>query len=158
MNHPATIRMIEPEETYPLRHTVLRPSQASELCPFDFDEHNDSFHLGAFKGDSLVGILSAVPLDEEGVVREDVFRIRGMAVDADSQGLGIGSLLLQSASKHLELRDHCRLWCFARSHAVPFYVRNGFVVVGEEFEIEGIGPHFTMILKSKESLHPALSP
>ncbi len=148
MNHPATIRMIRPEETYPLRHKVLRPSQASELCPFDLDEHKDSFHLGAFQGDLLVGILSAVPLDEKGVEREDVFRIRGMAVDADSRGRGIGTLLLQSAAKHLERQDPCRLWCFARSHAVPFYVRNGFVIVGEEFEIEGVGPHFTMILKS----------
>ena len=148
MNHPATIMMIRPEETYPLRHKVLRPSQASELCPFDLDEHKDSFHLGAFQGDLLVGILSAVPLDEKGVEREDVFRIRGMAVDADSRGRGIGTLLLQSAAKHLERQDPCRLWCFARSHAVPFYVRNGFVIVGEEFEIEGVGPHFTMILKS----------
>lgn len=148
MNHPATIRMIRPEETYPLRHKVLRPSQASELCPFDLDEHKDSFHLGAFQGDLLVGILSAVPLDEKGVEREDVFRIRGMAVDADSRGRGIGTLLLQSAAKHLERQGPCRLWCFARSHAVPFYIRNGFVIVGEEFEIEGVGPHFTMILKS----------
>lgn len=148
MNHPATIRMIRPEETYPLRHKVLRPSQASELCPFDLDEHKDSFHLGAFQGDLLVGILSAVPLDEKGVEREDVFRIRGMAVDADSRGRGIGTLLLQSAAKHLERQGPCRLWCFARSPAVPFYVRNGFVIVGEEFEIEGVGPHFTMILKS----------
>jgi len=140
--------MIRPEETYPLRHKVLRPSQASELCPFDLDEHKNSFHLGAFQGDLLVGILSAVPLDEKGVEREGVFRIRGMAVDADSRGRGIGTLLLQSAAKHLERQDPCRLWCFARSHAVPFYVRNGFVIVGEEFEIEGVGPHFTMILKS----------
>jgi GNAT superfamily N-acetyltransferase len=147
VNPTTTVRTIRSEETYPLRHKVLRPSQVSELCPFDFDDHKDSFHLGAFKGGLLVGILSAVPLDETGAVREDTRRIRGMAVDARCRGRGIGSLLLQSAVQQLEPQGPCGLWCFARSQAVPFYVRNGFVVEGEEFEIEGVGPHFTMILK-----------
>jgi hypothetical protein len=36
------------------------------------------------------------------------------------------------------------LWCKARIKAVDFYRRNGWITVGEEFEIANFGPHYHM--------------
>jgi len=36
------------------------------------------------------------------------------------------------------------LWCNARTSASGFYTRLGFAVVGEAFELPGIGPHHLM--------------
>jgi predicted GNAT family N-acyltransferase len=39
------------------------------------------------------------------------------------------------------------MWCNARSPAVRFYERNGWMLASEEFVIESAGPHFKMVLK-----------
>ncbi|MAE73565.1 MAG: GNAT family N-acetyltransferase, partial [Bdellovibrionaceae bacterium] len=38
-----------------------------------------------------------------------------------------------------------KLWCNARTSAVPLYDRAGFTKIGDEFEIDPIGPHFLMV-------------
>ncbi len=38
-------------------------------------------------------------------------------------------------------------WCNGRSVARGFYERHGFEVRGEEFVIEGVGPHFVFTIK-----------
>jgi hypothetical protein len=68
-----------------------------------------------------------------------------MATHPDQQGRGLGGRLL------VHLMAYCRdqlggrvMWCNARRAAVPFYRRHGFETVGDEFHIEGIGPHYVM--------------
>ena len=39
------------------------------------------------------------------------------------------------------------MWCNARTPAVGFYQRHGWVVASEEFEVKTAGPHFKMTLK-----------
>ena len=36
------------------------------------------------------------------------------------------------------------LWCKARLVAIDFYESLGFIKIGPIYEIEGIGPHYTM--------------
>ena len=36
------------------------------------------------------------------------------------------------------------VWCNARINAVAFYKKEGFKIIGDEFEIPDIGPHFLM--------------
>ena len=36
------------------------------------------------------------------------------------------------------------LWCKARLTAIPFYRSLGFQIIGEQYDIEEIGPHYTM--------------
>jgi hypothetical protein len=52
------VRKIKIEDTYALRHQILRPHQTIDQCryPGDFDEL--TAHLGIFEADELVGILS----------------------------------------------------------------------------------------------------
>ena len=49
-----TIKIIEAEEAYNLRHEILRPHQSLEDCKYDTDNKDESFHIGAFIDDKLI--------------------------------------------------------------------------------------------------------
>lgn len=142
-----TVRQVEAERVWPLRHTLLRPHQPLEASRFPGDEHRDAGHYGAFQGHKLVGIVSifheAHPdiADRSG---EQQWRLRGMATDEAVRGTGAGSALLTAAINHAVTRHGQVLWCNARTPAVGFYQRHGFEVISDEFEIEPIGPHYVM--------------
>lgn len=138
------IRPIAPRQTHPLRQAVLRPNQPPENLVYPADDAPDTLHLGAWQGEDLVGIASiyAEPLpdaDESGW-----WRLRGMATHPEVRGSGIGRALLLACLAHVAERGDTGLWCNARTSACGFYLALGFEKIGDEFEIEGIGPHFVM--------------
>ena len=69
-----------------------------------------------------------------------------MATRADLVRRGLGSALLRYAVGVLPdgARARC-LWCHARLEAVPFYLRMGWTVASERFDIPDVGPHHAMI-------------
>ena len=146
------IRFIRARETWPLRHRVLRPHQELEDCDFPNDRNPDSFHLGAFEQDELVGIASFYAERNEQVKGWKQYRLRGMAVAPELQGRGIGRKLVLVALDHLEARHADSLWCNARTRAAEFYGTLGFTSIGEPFDIPGIGEHYVM---SRQVLLPA---
>lgn len=107
------------------------------------DDHVDTIHLGSFDGDRLVGIASLYREAREGGPAGGR-RLRGMATDTDVRGTGIGRALLAACVEHVATVGGDELWCNARTVAVDFYRAGGFEVVGEEFDIPGIGPHVVM--------------
>ena len=72
------------------------------------------------------------------------WRIRGMAVLDDYRNQNLGKKLLQSCINHSIQHKADVIWCNARIKAVPFYKREGFKIIGDEFDIPGIGPHYLM--------------
>ena len=46
--------------------------------------------------------------------------------------------------KELKKRNCDMVWCNARLAAVPFYKSVGFKIIGDLFNIAGIGPHYYM--------------
>ena len=72
------------------------------------------------------------------------WRLRGMATEPAVRGSGFGALLLQACVDHVARSGGGELWCNARLPALGFYRTAGFAVVGEQFDIPGIGPHFVM--------------
>lgn len=54
------IRVIEPEITYSLRHTVLRPNQSIEDSKYDTDHEKNTFHVGAFFNGKLISVASFI--------------------------------------------------------------------------------------------------
>lgn len=118
-----------------LRLRVLRPGRPPEAAVWALDGHPDTVHLGAFQGATCVGIASVVP--EEG------WRLRGMAVEPDLQGTGVGAALVHALQERFGQVGRV-LWCNARTSAAGFYVRLGFVIEGEPFDLPGIGPHVVM--------------
>ena len=70
-----------------------------------------------------------------------------MATDSSFQRRGYATGLMQESFKELKKRDCDLLWCNARLVAVDFYKSIGFKIIGDLFDISGIGPHYYMYKK-----------
>ncbi|MGC6478979.1 MAG: GNAT family N-acetyltransferase [Flavobacteriaceae bacterium] len=135
------IQVITAEQTYPLRHAILRSGKPVESCYFEGDALPKSLHLGALISGHIVGVLSAFdrPYPENG---EPALQIRGMAVAEDHRRKKIASLLLREAESMLSSSgEHSLLWLNARLNVQQLYLRNDFNPVGDPFLIQGIGMH-----------------
>jgi GNAT superfamily N-acetyltransferase len=133
-------RRISAEECIPLRSLVLRPGLPPAESRYPLDPMG--VHFGAVLGGEIVSIVTA-----HAEARFDVagaWRIRGMATHPARQGAGAGSAVL-AALVAWGLGEGVPLfWCNARERAIPFYLRHGFTVESEFFDIPGIGPHKVM--------------
>lgn len=129
-----------------LRTEVLRPNRSPDNpLRYDEDDFATTIHVLMKTNDSIFAVATFMqhpsPVDEK-----LGFRLRGMAVSPDHQGLGIGTKLLENALQVLLDRfpNIETVWCNARVSAVSFYEKSGFEKSGPEFEIDGVGPHFVM--------------
>ena len=158
----------------PLRHAVLRPGRPVETAHFDKDELPTTIHYGLFHGGEPLVCLSLLQSwlpaaeietflrggdqvgaevgersgDQVGAGATTVlaWQLRGMATAEVTQGSGLGSRLLKFAQIDAQTAGFSKIfWCNARLKAVPFYEKNGWIVISGEFDVPGIGPHFKMI-------------
>jgi GNAT superfamily N-acetyltransferase len=137
------VRPVEVEKILRLRHAVLRAGLPLESASFEGDAAEDSIHLAALDGSSVVGCLT-LHLNQWN--REPAWQLRGMAVDPSYQRSGVGELLMQAAEAQVrEVPVPRLLWCNARVPAIGFYRKMGWEVVSEQFEIPTAGPHVKMI-------------
>ena len=138
------IRFIKAQDTWSLRHRVLRPHQTIEDCDYPNDRNPESFHLGVFIGEHLIGIGSFYAEKNDALKGWKQYRLRGMATHPDFRAQGAGAKLIRFAIEHLHAQRADLLWCNARENAKGFYEKLGFVIHGEPFQIAGIGEHFVM--------------
>lgn len=138
------INYISTGDTLDLRNRVLRNNAGIDKCIFLSDGNEGNFHLGKFIDHRIVSIATFYPEDcaERGA---DGIRLRGMATDPEFSGNGYGADLIKFAINKLRSINASYIWCHARSSAVGFYEKLGFEVISDEFEVQGIGPHFIMI-------------
>ena len=141
------VKQIEAKDTYYIRQEVLRPGLPIETTHFDGDNDENTFHLGAYLDGKLSSVASFYLKNHPDIKEEWQFQLRGMATMADSQGKGLSSALLRTAFPMVKRNHVDTVWCNARKNAVGFYEKVGFEIISEEFEIEGVGPHFLMIKK-----------
>ena len=123
----------------PLRHSVLRAGRPREEALFDGDDAPGTRHFGAFISDECASCLSLIKSSFEG---NPAFQLRGMATMPEHAKKGIGRSLLDFA---ISTVDHIPVWCNARTESAGFYTKAGWVENGLPFNIEGIGPHVTML-------------
>ncbi|RMI39158.1 GNAT family N-acetyltransferase [Streptomyces triticirhizae] len=154
-----TIRtsVVDVPEILPLRWSVLRPGLPVESAEFAEDARPDTVHLAAYAPEGA-GVLACVTLFPdpfpEAFAGElpgepgPAWRFRGMASDPAVRGRGYGAAVLDAASEVAAERGAALLWCNGRTEARGFYERQGFAVVGEEFVIEGVGPHLVLARKT----------
>lgn len=138
------IKKITALETYAVRHPVLRAGKPLESCRFPGDENSDTIHFGLFQNDKLCAVASVFDAKSKLINDKKQIQLRGMAVLESHQGLGIGAKLLQYITTEYYTKKGYSIWFNARIIAVPFYEKQGFQVISEGFEIEGIGTHFVM--------------
>lgn len=139
------VQQITAEEAMDLRARILRPGQPLSTIQYAEDYSPTTFHLGLIQDGKIIcngtfisGVCDYFP--DHSVA----YRLRGMAVDNEFQGQGLGTQLLAAAEKILVERACSLLWFNARTTALHFYEKNGFVTVGEVFDIPGGGPHVVM--------------
>lgn len=142
-----SIQKINSTETYPVRHIVLRAGKPIESCQFDGDELVSTHHFGYYLNNQIIGVISLFEIKNEQFVAQKPFQIRGMAVLPSFQKQGIGEALVSEAEKFCTTQKVDLIWFNARTSAVGFYKKMGYEIVGTEFEIKEVGPHFLMYKK-----------
>ena len=132
------------QETFPVRHPVLRPGKPIESCHFDGDDLASTKHFGIFIDNTLVGVTSLFMEHHSFFNHEIQMQMRGMAVLNSHQKQGFGEKLLAACENYLINEKINLLWFNARANAVPFYEKLGYQIIGKSFEIGDIGTHFVM--------------
>lgn len=139
-----TIKTITPKETYLVRHPVLRPGRPIETCVFDGDDLETTFHLGIYNDKKLIGVCSFFKSNQPLINKNYQYQLRGMAILSDYQKLGLGKLILTHGESMLKQQKIETIWCNAREKATVFYKKNNYSIIGDAFNIEGIGLHYVM--------------
>ena len=157
-----SVRRARVDEIFPLRHAVLRPGLPVSYSVYSEDD--DAVHVGAWAGPStpaeggalpmgggaalLVGCATVFPDPWPGPPAEPAaWRLRGMAVDPEWQGRGVGAEVLVEAISAARQAGAPLLWANARTSALGFYRTHGFQTVGEEFITPDTGlPHHKIVL------------
>jgi ribosomal protein S18 acetylase RimI-like enzyme len=141
------IKQINPIDTIPIRHAVLRKGKPIKSCIFENDENSTTIHFGIYNNEVLVGVTSYYKVNNEDFGEKIQYQLRGMAVLEEFQGKGLGNILLRESEKILTDEKKFLIWCNARLKAVSFYEKLGFSIVGTSFDITDIGTHFKMFKK-----------
>ena len=124
------------EAAYAVRRTVFQEEQGvpPEL-EFDDDDER-AVHVIAEADGAVVGTGRVV-------VHPDHAKIGRMAVLPTWRKRGVGRLLLTALTRAAAQRGAARAVLHAQVHAIGFYQRAGFTIVGDEFDEAGI-PHRRM--------------
>jgi GNAT superfamily N-acetyltransferase len=144
----ADVRVVTAADTAALRQAVLRPHQTVDEVLAASD---DAPGIAVYEGGRAVACAStrAEPMPDD--PRPGDWRLRGMASDPAVRGQGYGAAALAAAVDYARDRGAQRVWCNARKPARGFYERYGFTTVGDEFGIDGIGPHYLMVRSTSGS-------
>lgn len=136
------IKEISPEQTYEIRLEVLRKGIDLPV-QFSGDTDSETFHLGLFENNKLVGISSFMKTNNS-LFNVKQYQLRGMATIPETRGKGYGKALLKYAIEMLKDKKMAILWCNAREVALQFYLKLGFKIKGESFDIPNIGIHYVL--------------
>ncbi|MDH4403131.1 MAG: GNAT family N-acetyltransferase [Flavobacterium sp.] len=138
------IKKITAFETIIVRHPVLRPGRPIESCHFDGDDMPTTSHFGLFLENQLAGVISAFKAQNKLFSEENQYQIRGMAVLSEFQKKGFGEQLLQYCENEIRLKSGNLIWFNARETALGFYEKSGYEILGDQFEIPNVGPHYIL--------------
>lgn len=138
------VRIINSQDTYIVRHPVLRAGKPIESCVFDGDDLKTTIHLGLFFNTKLIGVCTFLKKSSPLFPDKIQYQLRGMAILKEFQSYGFGKIILEHGEVILKKQKTKIIWCNARELAVNFYKKNSYQNIGEPFNIEGIGKHFIM--------------
>lgn len=120
-----------------LRMKILREPLGLIFTREDLEKEKNDILLCAYDDDTMVGCCILTKINHE------TCQLRQMAVIPAMQKNGLGSSLLDFAEKIAYDRGFRKMIMHARKTALGFYQKQGYEIVGEEFEEVTI-PHFEM--------------
>ena len=135
---------IDAEKIRALRHAELREGQPFSTTSYLRDNDKDTFHMACMVNNKVVACATFYPEETEKISAKKPYRLRGMATDANFRRRGYGRELMKVSVQKLKDYKVDMLWCNARLVAISFYESLGFKILGDIFDIEGIGPHYYM--------------
>jgi ribosomal protein S18 acetylase RimI-like enzyme len=138
------IRKISAQETFTVRHPMLRKGKPIESCQFDGDDLGSTSHYGLYEYNKIEGVISLFENNNSLFADNHQGQIRGMAVLENNQGKGFGRLLVEHSENVMKLQNISLIWFNARINAVGFYQKMGYEIIGNSFEIPNIGVHYVM--------------
>lgn len=137
------LKEINAEDTWPVRHPILRAGRPLEDVYMEADEKKSTFHLGIYFKKQIVGVASFME-DDHPKFNGAQSRLRGMAVLPEYRKKGLAAMLLNRGEEILRERGRKVLWFNARIVALNFYKEQGYTIYGSEFHIPKVGPHYVM--------------
>lgn len=142
------VREVPLATTLSLRSRVLRDHLPGLPSTSEQDEHPGTWHLGAYRGDALLGVVSGFAQEAPGRPGAAAQRFRFMAVEPSEQRRGVGAALIAAVIGLARARGAELLWANGRDTALEFYTRLGFEVVGESFvDSPSRLPHHVIVLE-----------
>lgn len=141
------VREINPEMTYNLRHTILRPHQTIEDCKSVTDYEDHAFHVGVFYQSKLISVGSFIADNNLDFPIKKQYRLRQMATHEEFQKLGAGRAVVNYAEHVIKAKGVDFLWCKGRTTVQEYYRNLGFQEHGDVFDYPPIGLHIVMVKK-----------
>jgi len=138
------VKQVSIEKILPLRRAILRPGYTLNQSKFDGDLENYTYHFAGFKNDKIIAVCTLIQQNNKNFSNKNQYQLRGMAVNENQQGKGFGEILFQESTKFLQQKNIDFLWFNARKKAVNFYLKQNCHILGKEFDIPTVGPHFLM--------------
>ena len=138
------ISKVDAKKVRPLRHSELRKGQDFSTTSYLKDYEESTFHMACIVDGKAVTCATFYPEKSTNIKSENAYRLRGMATDSNFQRKGYALDLIAESFKELKKRDCDIVWCNARLVAVDFYKSVGLKIIGDLFDIAGIGPHYYM--------------
>jgi hypothetical protein len=149
MNSPIEMRQIqfgtnEYKEELQLRNRVLRKPLGLSLFDENLTKEVNDFHIGAFDGKVLIGVLILSVLSEGEV------KMRQVGVEENWRGKNVGARLAIYAEDFARKLGYSTVVLNARKSVVGFYEKLGYEKIGGEF-IEVTIAHQAMQKKLAQS-------
>ena len=138
------VKFTDPEGGVKLRSEILRPNGMLPFSGIDGEYLDSSFTVGAFDKDKLVSIVTFIKDSNELFSQKNQYIMRALVTDPDYRGQHAASHVVEFGMNELKKRGAELVWFKARVYAIPFYEKNGFETIGEEFMIPGICMHKIM--------------
>jgi len=141
-----SVRKVSHQDTWAVRNEILRPGLPVSTCQFAEDQLQGAVHFSFYDMGQQTGVVSAYPVEfPADNSLPNCWQLRAMATLEAARGKGHGKALVNALEDYLSQQSAQWLWCNARNTAQGFYLKLGFLVVGDEFDIPRIGPHHMML-------------
>ena len=142
-----SLKIVKSDDLLNLRSKILRNNLDPNLCRFPGDKEINSFHIGAFNGNTLIGGVSIMKNECKKKELPNCFQLRGLFVDKEFQHNGIGKTIVNFVENRLRDSGVNYLWMNARESAVLFYLKLNYSNSKISYVINEIGLHYLMYKK-----------
>ena len=123
----------EYKKSVALREEIMRKSLGVSFASEELELKN-AIHIAGFLGQDLCATAVLVPEGDE-------LRMQRVATKSHLQNKGIGSVLMVFCEDYARKHGYKSIYCHAKGAAIPFYLKNNYVLEGQPFDEYGISHH-----------------